>query len=162
MIKALTVTNPYGEPVRIVLANEDARHGLLIKSIDGLGPAKANINVVQMATLDGSYYNSARLDQRNIVIGLIFNGDIENARLNTYEDFPIKGEVKLEIETDRRTVYTKGYVESNEPDIFSKQEEAQISIICPDPYFYDVESVQISGMAHSSSSDSGPSVTSIE
>ena len=35
-----------------------------------------------------------------------------------------------------RYVKIKGYVESNEPDIFSSQEDTQISIICPDPYFY--------------------------
>jgi hypothetical protein len=29
-----------------------------------------------------------------------------------------------------------GYVESNEPNIFSRQETTQISIVCPDPYFY--------------------------
>lgn len=32
-----------------------------------------------------------------------------------------------------------GYVESNEPDIFSSEEGAQISIICPDPYFYSAD-----------------------
>ena len=29
-----------------------------------------------------------------------------------------------------------GYAESNEPDIFSSDETTQISIVCPDPYFY--------------------------
>ncbi|MDD4429552.1 MAG: phage tail family protein, partial [Paludibacter sp.] len=42
----------------------------------------------------------------------------------------------LLIETDNRIVKTTGYVESNEPNIFSSQEGSQISIICPDPHFY--------------------------
>ena len=37
--------------------------------------------------------------------------------------------------TDNRTVYIKGYVESNEPDIFSNKEGSSISIVCPYPYF---------------------------
>ena len=44
--------------------------------------------------------------------------------------------MELTIETDNRYVKTTGYVESNEPNIFSSQEGTQISIICPDPYFY--------------------------
>lgn len=144
MIKSLTVTNEYGDSIKIVLTDDDPSHGLMIESIDGLGPAKANINTAQLATMDGSYYNSARLDQRNIVIGLILDyvsySSVEEARLNTYKYFPIKRKVKLTIETDRRTVETEGYVESNEPEIFSSEfEKIQISIICPDPYFYGVE-----------------------
>src|SRR5699024_3353657 len=49
---------------------------------------------------------------------------------------PLKKSVELTIETDNRYVKTTGYVESNEPNIFSSQEGTQISIICPDPYFY--------------------------
>jgi hypothetical protein len=40
------------------------------------------------------------------------------------------------IETDKRTCKAQGYIESNEPDIFSKEEGTTISIICPDPYLY--------------------------
>jgi hypothetical protein len=32
-----------------------------------------------------------------------------------------------------------GYVESNEPDIFSKNSGCQISVICPDPLFYSLD-----------------------
>lgn len=39
------------------------------------------------------------------------------------------------IETDSRTCYIYGYVESNEPDIFSSESGTIVSIICPDPYW---------------------------
>lgn len=140
MIQSVIVTSG-NVGATITLTEENPSHGFFLKSIDGLGPAKANVNVGQMATNDGSYYNSSRLEQRNIVLQLLFDdsyyGAVENARMNAYTYFPIKGEVELQIQTAHRNVKTIGYVESIEPDIFSQQEGAQISIICPDPYFYD-------------------------
>lgn len=138
MIKSVTITNFLGESVKIELTEGDPDHGLIISKIEGLGPPKANINTTNLATNDGSIYNSARLDQRNIVFGLLFtfSPKIEDARHNTYKYFPIKKNLEILIETENRIVKTTGYVESNEPDIFSKQEGNQISIICTDPYFY--------------------------
>ena len=138
MIKSVTVTNYLGEWIKINLADDDPEHGLLIKSIEGLGPAKADVNTTNLATNDGSLYNSARLEERNIVMQLYFTEAprIEDARHTTYKYFPIKKFLDFFVETDNRIVRTKGYVESNEPNIFSEQESSQISIVCPDPYFY--------------------------
>lgn len=138
MIKSVTVTNYLGEWVKIDLADEAPEHGLIITKIEGLGPAKANINTTNLATNDGALYNSARLDERNIVLELYFADAprMEDTRQATYRYFPIKKAIDFLIETENRIVKTKGYVESNEPNVFSKQESCQISIVCPDPYFY--------------------------
>ena len=55
---------------------------------------------------------------------------------NPTNTFRQKKSVEIIIETDNRYVRTSGYVESNEPNIFSSQEGTSISIICPDPFFY--------------------------
>lgn len=138
MIKSLTVVNPRNERLKIVLREEEPEHGLLLMKIDGLGPVKANVNTTALAAQDGVLFNSARLPSRNIVIETKFTyaPTIEDSRQRTYKFFPVKGKVELIIETDNRLVTTTGYVESNEPDIFSELEGNQISIICPDPYFY--------------------------
>lgn len=140
MIYSLAVTNFLGDRIRLELGKPE-NTGFLVKSITGLGPVKANVNTTEVATNDGSMFNSARLSQRNIVIRMVFvnsiyGEDIEEIRQKSYKYFPIKKNVELVIETDNRYVRTTGYIESNEPDIFSKQEGTQISIICPDPYFY--------------------------
>lgn len=137
MIKSVTVTNFLGESLKLELRFPE-KSGFLIKEITGLGPCTANINAKELATSDGSVFNSARVNSRNIVIklGFLFNPTIEDARQLTYKYFPIKRKVKLTFETDNRICETYGYVETNEPVIFSKAEETQISIICPDPYFY--------------------------
>lgn len=137
MIKAVTVTNYIGESKRFVLPQPELS-GFALFRMEGIGPPKATINTTESVTLDGSSFNSSRAQQRNIVLSLMFLPTplIEDARHETYKYFPIKQRVTLLIETDRRTVETYGYVESNEVDIFSSVETTQISIICPDPYFY--------------------------
>lgn len=137
MIKSVIVTNHLGESIKLELTRPD-KSGFVIQEITGLGPPKADINVAEFSTTDGSLYTSARTTSRNIVINLAFDfkKTVEDARLLSYKYFPIKKPVKLLIETDNRLCETYGYVESNEPDIFNKQSTTQISILCPDSYFY--------------------------
>lgn len=140
MIYSIVVTNYLGDRIKLELGKPEVS-GFLIKSITGLGPAKANVNTTEVSTNDGSLFNSARLSQRNIVLDMVFintvyGESIEDLRQKSYKYFPLKKSVELTIEMDNRYVKTTGYVESNEPNIFSSQEGTQISIICPDPYFY--------------------------
>lgn len=141
MIKSITVTNYLGDSIKLELTRPE-KSGFAIKSITGLGPGKANINMTEISTNDGALYNSARLNKRNIVMDLQFvptlNESIEDIRQKSYRYFSIKKKMKLTIEADNRILETEGYVESNEPNIFSKNEGCNISIICPDPYFYSV------------------------
>ena len=140
MIKSVTVTNHLGESIKMELGFPE-KSGFLIQDITGLGPTKATINLTEMSTSDGGSFNSARVSSRNIVFTLKLLGEpiVETTRQKTYKYFPIKRPIKLTFETDNRTCYIYGNVESNEPIIFSKQETTQISIICPDPYFYSVD-----------------------
>ena len=140
MIKSFKVTNYLGDSMKLDLRGPE-KSGFLIKSVSGLGPSKANVNTTEVSTNDGSLFNSARLNQRNIVFEFVFvetvyRESIEDVRQKSYKYFPMKKNLELVIETDNRFVKTTGYVESNEPNIFSSQEGTQISIICPDPYFY--------------------------
>ena len=141
MIKSVTITNHLGESIEFELANP-YKTGIYVSSITGLGPGKANINTTDIATDDGAIFNSARSEERNIVMTLGFlqvpgiTETIEDARQLTYKYFPKKKPLTFHIETDNRSLDAYGYTESNEPDIFSKEETTQISIICPDPLFY--------------------------
>ena len=137
MIKSVIVTNYLGESIKLILG-EPEKSGFLIKSITGLGPGKAEVNTTKLSTIDGSVFNSAKVNERNIVLTIVFleKDTIEGARQLTYKYFPIKKPLTLLIETDNRYCYAEGYVENNDPNIFSIQEQTQISVICPDPYFY--------------------------
>ena len=140
MIQSFAITNYLGDRIKLDLREPEVS-GFLIKSVTGLGPVKATVNTTEVATNDGAMFNSARLSQRNIVFQFIFvdtvyGESIEDVRQKSYKYFPAKKSVEIVIETDNRYARITGYVESNEPDIFSSQEGTQISIICPDPYFY--------------------------
>lgn len=145
MIKQVTITNYLGDSVTYKIEGVDIENnnGLLITEIEGLGPPKAKLNFTELATYDGSMFNSGQLDSRNITIKAIFleAKTIEEARIMSYNFFPIKRMVTFFIETDNRVAYTTGYVESNEPDIFSDQCEINISIECESSFFYDARGV---------------------
>lgn len=135
MIKTVKITNYRGEVLTLDLANPYSS-GLAVTNIDGLGPEKASINTVEIASNDGAMFNSARVESRNIVMSLRFVGtNVEECRRLTYKFFPLKKTLTFEVITDERQAAITGYVESNEPDIFSKTESTKISIICPDPFF---------------------------
>lgn len=142
MINWVQVTNDLGESLEMGIWTPD-KSGLLISNIEGLSPSSASINTTSSALMDGSEYNSAKFQERNIVISIIYNPAvftqdcIENIRHLSYRYFPIKQKIRLTFNTDHRNLWIDGYVEDDNINIFSQMEEGSYSIICPDPYFRD-------------------------
>lgn len=138
MIIAATVINRQGEANRMELENPKTS-GFSVRDIQGLGPVKAVINMSKVSTVDGEVYNSSTVGGRNIVfkLGLDGSDSVEESRHQTYRYFPIKQKITIIFETTTRMAVATGYVESNEPDIFSPDSTANISILCEDAYFYD-------------------------
>lgn len=136
MIKAVTVTNYLGDSIKLDLMRPE-KSGFIVKGIEGLGPGKADMNFTSIASDDGDLYNTSRRGKRNIILSLGFMATptIEDVRLKSYKYFPLMRNLTLLIETDSRTAEVSGYVESNEPNIFSENEGCIISILCPNPYF---------------------------
>lgn len=143
MIKSITVTNYLGDSIVLELTRPE-KSGFIVESVTGLGPGSSAINLTEISTTDGAYFNSSRVSSRNIVLSLRFMWDrtIEDSRQLSYKYFPLKRGVTLTIETDNRSLQISGYVESNEPNIFSETEGTEISIICPDPFFKDSRETQ--------------------
>lgn len=139
MIQSLTVTNYLGESLTIPMMNSEST-GFILHDMTGLGPPTASVNTSKVATKDGSKYNSARAEERNIVLPMYFTPipTIEDARHRSYKYFPLKKPVILAFKTDNRECQIVGYVETNEPDICSDREGCQVSIICPNPYFSSI------------------------
>ena len=139
MIQYIQISQPNGDSVSISLRSPE-QSGFFIKNIEGLDPPNININVSESPNIDGGVYNSSRASQRNIVISLGFlNGtgeSIETIRNKMYRYFPSKTELTLLIVTDTRVATTKGYIESNNINIFSKDQGATVSILCQDPFLY--------------------------
>lgn len=126
----LSVRNHKGELLKLT----DSAFADVINII-GLNPTPANLILTELAGVDGARYNSGRRQQRNVVITLAYRPPIENNRNAIYKYFPTNTAVRLYLVSESRNVYIDGYVESNEVELFSQNEQSQISVICPDPYF---------------------------
>ena len=112
-----------------------------VKSITGLTPPPTTINTTVSGIHDGSYYNSSRMQQRNIVITLGLRGDVEKNRQHLYLIFPLKKECTVYYQNQNRNLKINGFIETLEADIFVQQEDVQISIICPNPYFEGISTI---------------------
>lgn len=132
----LSVKNNSGDVLRLTRNNSYA-----ITGVTGLTPVAANINTSTAGINDGVLYNSARLDYRNVVITLRFTQDVEKSRIRLYDYFQTKQFCTLYFSNDSRNVFISGYVETFECDLFVLGETAQISIICPNPYFNSVSEI---------------------
>lgn len=122
-----------------------------IRNIEGLGPVNAEINTSALGSSDGHSYVGSAVGARNIVLTIKPNPDwavwtYEKLRQLLYRYFMPKRMVRLVFETDEfPAVEIFGYVETNEPQLFSKDGEIQISIICPYPYFTSVDPITVEG-----------------
>jgi len=132
---------------------------LQIKNIEGLGPVKANIATALFGAFDGEYYTGSTVGKRNIVITIGLNPNwatqtVAELRKIIYGYLMPKQKVRLRFQSlHLPDLQIDGYVESLDPNIFAKDPEVQISIICPDPYYIAVEPTEISGQGIIGSSD---------
>ena len=149
MIRKVTVERIDGKGSVLTLPfNQSQVYRYILKNISGLGPVKAELNTSAIATKDGVLYNSQRIDSRNLVFDILLRKEngitIESSRQALYEYFPRNVILKFTFYTDNVTVYCSGFVESNEATMFDESSTQSISVICPDPYFYDVETKTLS------------------
>lgn len=112
-----------------------------VTGVRGLTPPPTSVNTATGGNIDGTFFNSAHVNQRNIVITLVLNGDIERNRQRLYKIFNIKSPCTIYFKNERRDVKIVGYVETLDGNLFSMREQIQISIICPRPYFEDLETI---------------------
>lgn len=154
MITQLEVRTP--RVVTSVPFNEDGtiqNDPIQIRDVDGLGPVTADLGTTQYGVIDGAVYNGGLVGQRNIVITFGLNPDYENYTVQAlrellYSYFMPKNEVTLTFHRDNMPdCEIDGYVESMQTNIFAKEPEVQVSILCPYPYFTDVIQSVTTGIA---------------
>lgn len=112
-----------------------------IIDIQGLNPPAAQINTSTIVGMDGAVFNSSKLQTRNLVLTVKINGDVEINRLRLYSYFRTKEWCKFYYTNDSLEVTIDGYVDSVECNLFTNAETAQISIICPYPYFRSIAEI---------------------
>ena len=112
----------------------------MTSKIDGLNPPAGAISTSSYAGMNGSYLNNAFIEKRNLVITFQMRGiGIEQRRHKLYKVVKPSRYIKVYYRTVNIDVYIEGYVETCEISNFEQFTSGQISIICPDIYWYSTE-----------------------
>ncbi len=112
----------------------------MTSEIDGLYPPAGTISTSTYAGMDGSYLNNAFIEKRNVVISFEMRGiNIEKRRHTLYRVVKTSRYIRVYYKTANIDVYTEGYVETCEINNFQQLVSGQISIICPDIYWYSTD-----------------------
>jgi len=134
-----------------VMPNSDP---VQIRSIDGLGPVKAETASTPFATGRGEMYQGINTGKRNIVLNLGLNPNwidqtMASLRQLLYRYFMPEVWSTLTFSSDELPdVWIRGVTESFEPNLFSQDPEIQVSIICPKPDFIDGTSILVTGVTN--------------
>lgn len=132
MLRLVKLENEFGQAIE--LTNNP---NYTLTNIEGLNPTQAIINTSSSGAFDGARFNSSKVETRNIVISLAIEYPVEKNRIALYQYVRPKRAIRFYCKNDTRDVYIDGYVETCEINPFSQKTTVQISIICPQPYFYD-------------------------
>lgn len=141
---SLILENENGEQINMTTtANK-----YMTSKIEGLNPPAGTISTSTYAGMNGSYLNNAFIEKRNVVISFEMRGiNIEKRRHALYKVVKTSRYIKVYYRTANIDVYTEGYVETCEINNFQQLTSGQISIICPDIYWYDTK-IQMSDFLH--------------
>lgn len=115
-----------------------------VLDIQGTNPPPAVIASSATAGLDGERITGTRVGKRNLVITLGLHPPIEENRIALYRFFGVKQWVRIYYKNRHRDVYIEGCVESAENNPWTREQQPQISIICPQPYWLSVSDIAVS------------------
>lgn len=98
------------------------------------------VSTSSYAGMDGSYLNNAFIEKRNVVIPFEMRGfAVEKRRHELYKVVKPSRYIKIYYATQNISVYAEGIVETCEMENFEQLTKGQISIICPNIYWYSTE-----------------------
>lgn len=159
LLKSLNATNSQGSVLNFPL--DDISGGFTVKKIEGLDPVKATLVSSSFANQDGEQYHTSKREPRNIKIKLGLNPDygiesVMSKREQLYSYFMPKSlailgfhlfdKFAVSVFVDHLDVQIPGRVETFECDPFVEEPEADISLMCFNPDFYNPNLVTFDGM----------------
>lgn len=159
MLKSISITRPmYSSTESFDFDIATARSNpFLLLDIQGLGPVPASLGFDPYGSVDGEQFSSAHVGKRNIVIKFGLNPNHENSegaetlRQISYQYFMPKSEINIKLQTTEVGYCTiSGVVETCEPNIFSKNPELIVSILCPQPHFKGLTEKVLTGITKTS------------
>lgn len=138
MLFTLILENANGDQVDMTAT----ANRYMASRVEGLNPPPGTISTSSYAGMDGSYLNNSFIEKRNVVIHFEMRGvGVEARRHQLYKVVKPSRYIKVYYKTAGIDVFTEGYVETCEVNNFEMLTTGQISILCPDIYWYSTESV---------------------
>lgn len=136
MFFTLTLENETGQQIDL----SRTANRFMFSKIEGLNPPAGTISTSSYAGMDGSYLNNAFIEKRNVVIPFEMRGfNVELRRHELYKVVKPSRSIKIYYSTKNISVYAEGIVETCEMENFEMLTKGQISIVCPDIYWYSGE-----------------------
>ena len=135
MIRTITCVNQFNMKG---VFSEGSFGPFLLSDVDGLYQMASTINVMSNTMTDGASYQSAILPKRNIVLTLKDISDYTSHRAFLNSVFVPKSMSTLYLDEGDEHRKIDYYVEKVTSDGINAYRTYQISLICPDPYFYDL------------------------
>lgn len=139
MLTRVDVSTPQGDLLSFQLDDEES--GFLVQNIDGLDPVKATITSTAFAGVDGSQFQSARREARDLVFTVGLNPNpltetVRGLRNRLYAFFMPTTQVALTFYDDEGpTVTISGVVEDAPSPLFTQEPAMDVSITCFKPDF---------------------------
>lgn len=123
--------------------NQESNADFFLLSLDGAYSISNNVSVTNNTMTDGSTYQGSTVEQRNLVITAFMDCDYQFKRNLLYKCFKPKstGSFTYIEEQEIRTIDYK--VESVEIEDTGVVRNITISLLCPDPFFRDLEDIQV-------------------
>ena len=133
----------------LVIQLDDLSSGYILSEVENLEPGKATLVSTSFVNVDGANYQASRREPRNIKLKfkyVPFGASVSSRRNYLYKFFMPKTTVFMEFHMDDETIMKiSGKVEAFEGGLFVQEPEANISIMCFDPDFYESEPTVYSG-----------------
>lgn len=140
-MRTITCINT-AENIRGVFGEDDFTP-FLLEDAAGIYEQSAKVNITENTLTDGATYQSSVLQSRNIVLSLRDLNDHLVNRQFLLSLFPPKSKGTLIFRDGDEERQTDYYVEKLTSDGIYSARRYQISLICPDPYFYDLEDYSV-------------------
>jgi hypothetical protein len=127
------------ESKNVINIDDDVNYQLILAT--GFTSPSAEIFRSKSPNKKGSKYNGSTLNERYITLVIKILGDVEVNRNKLYAWIDSEQYVKINYQNKLKNVYCEGYIEESDIPMFDDNETITVNLVCPDPYWKDLESI---------------------
>lgn len=127
------------ESKKVINIDDDVNYQLILAT--GFTSPSAEIFRSKSPNKKGSKYNGSTLNERYITLVIKILGDVEVNRNKLYTWIDSEQYVKINYQNKLKNVYCEGYIEESDIPMFDDNETITVNLVCPDPYWKDLESI---------------------